>query len=234
MMGSKKLLLLLIAAGLAFTLNAYAENVPAKHTGSGIKLTASVDLSRQVTAQRLSITVLASSEQADPVKAQNSVASEVHKALKGLPKGVKAASAGYNAYQVQQGKDKSKVWRVSEQLELRGDDRNKLWTAAQAMAGSGLIIQSLNYHVGRARRDRIKNQLIRRAVHRLRVKMKVMAKALGCQSTHFISIHTGSSHQRPRPVVMSAARAPGAHAPPPARQTLKVQAHAVARAQDCH
>lgn len=207
----------------------------------GVTLHTTVDLSREVMANRLTIVMLARAENADPVKAQKTVEERVGRALSGLPKGVHAATSGYRAYQIEhssggkagpgQSHAAAATWRVSETLDLRGDDRHRLWAAADRMAGHGLIIQALDYAVAQQTRNRVQNRLLSSAIRRWRTRIKVMAHALGCSASRVISLRTGSSRQGPRPIVMSAARSPG-HAPP-AREKIAVQVSGKARARGC-
>jgi len=214
----------------------------ASHAGpggnGGVELKTTVKLSREVTADRLGIIVLARAESADPVRAQKAVAERVEKALSELPEGVHASTAGYRASQIERasgdGKDHhpaGSTWRVSETLDLRGPDRDRLWAAAEHMAGQGLVIQALHYDVDRHTRDQVQDSLLSKAIHRWRGKIEVMAQALGCGGFHVIRVQTGPGSQGPHPVVMSAARSPR-HAPP-AREKLAVSVSGAARAAGC-
>lgn len=195
------------------------------------KVTTTVHVSKDVTAHRLTVRLLARVDNAHAVTAQKRVAGEVSQALKALPKGVHASTAGYQINQ-RHPKNQPASWQVSESLELHGANTGKLLAAAHAAASSGLIIAAIDYSVGSQERHKVEMHLTQIAVRRWRQKAAAMAHALGCKEIHPVHVSTRNRHPQPEVHIMAAQRAQ--NSAPPARETISVTVTGTARAVDCH
>ena len=163
-------------------------------------------------------------QDADARKAQSQVNARVAEGIAALKRADPAAqieSAGYQSYPVHTQAPgvapRVSGWRVRQTVSLRTTDLDRL--AATVQAGQGvMVLGSLQFQLSRAARDRAEAQLIERAVANVQARVAAAAKALGVPLERVrieeLSFGRRDEFVPPQPMMMRAAMADAAPAPP--------------------
>lgn len=163
-------------------------------------------------------------QDADARKAQTQVNARVAEgiaALKRADPGAQVESAGYQSYPVYTQPSgvapRISGWRVRQTVNLRTTDLERL--ASTVQAGQGVMaLGSLQFQLSRAAREKAEAQLIERAVANVQARIAAAAKALGVPPERVrieeLSFGRRDEFSPPQPMMMRAAMADGAAAPP--------------------
>ena len=203
-----------VAAGLSLSAGAaFADNQPP--TMPVVTLTASATAS--VPNDRMYAWLRAEVDNVDPARAATDVNARIGKALaraRGI-KGVDAETSGYSSYQITE-KGQPARWRITQSVALEGTDFAAMAALVSKLQGEDqLVLSGMNFAVSPEARRKAEDALTQQALKAWHVRAQNAANGFGISGWRpgRVTIQTGD-FIRPQPILMRAAAAGVASAPP--------------------
>jgi predicted secreted protein len=203
----------LAASALAVTLPVFAQTVIEAAPTPQPVITVTASASADVANDRMHALLRAEADDADPVRAADTVNARMARALSRAKavEGVEARSAGYSSYQISE-PNRPPRWRVAQSLALEGADFAALSALVSQLQGSdGLLLTSLNFSVSANARRAADDALTEEAIKRWQGRAKTAARAFGTAGYRAgrVTVQT-NDYARPQPMLKAgmAAAAP--------------------------
>jgi predicted secreted protein len=188
---------------------------PAGHTLLNLSASERMTLPQDL----LSATLRIESRSAEPRKVQDDINKAMTSALtltKAMPT-VKTSTGGYQVYE-QRLERNVRVWKGQQTLQLESKDSAALLDLVGRLQGAGFAVSGLNWSLSPERAESVRDDLMVKAIGKLRAKAALVARTLGKSGYELTDISLDGA---PQPVPMyRAARmemamaADGAVAPP--------------------
>jgi predicted secreted protein len=169
-------------------------------------VTVSASATASVANDRMSASLRAETDNADPAAAAGSVNARMAKALARARsvKGVEVSTSGYTSYQITE-KNQPPRWRVAQTLQLEGGDFSTLSAlVSQLQADGGLTVASINFSVGEATRTKAEDALTQQAIKAWQARAQAAARGFGYESWRVGKAAVQSDAIRPQPMFRAA------------------------------
>ena len=203
-----------VAVGLSLSASAAgADNQPT----SLPVVTLSASATASVPNDRMYAWLRAEVDNVDPARAAADVNARMARALaraKGI-KGIDAETSGYSSYQITE-KGQPARWRITQSLALEGTDFAAMAALVSKLQGEDqLVLSGMNFAVSPEARRKAEDALTQQALKAWQARAQNAANGFGISGWRpgRVTIQTGD-FMRPQPILMRAAAAGVASAPP--------------------